>query len=508
MLSADLPLTDPAADRIDRTRFARHIANSIALAPPQGLVLGLHGGPGSGKTTVANFVRAELADSPSTAVIEFNPWLYDDDADLGARFLSVLAPAFAGGGVQPDLHGEDLLALRDKLADTLRHQRMRFVVVIDDIDRIPAARRSELARLVRLVAPLPNVIYLTVFDRSVADAVEVSRLVQVPFDLPLPESGGLSTMFLDSLRDLLERHPAAAVVTEHHWKQIYTPGIEALMATPRDVVRFVNVLRLSYPPVASEVNTADFIAVEALRLFLPALYTLIRNTPERFAGATRARTALTADAELQEFHDAWIQAVPEGIRLAIITLIVRLFPAVPDQPGLIINRDPPGENTRLELRIATPELYSIYFQFVVPGSVVSNADLEAYMVEAADQERFAALLLRLGGERDTAGVSRLGAVLERMRDVAGDLEPALLQTARRDGSERRRRARPGRATPPPAISSGSCCGGCPSPNGFRCSSASWREADRRRWRCGSSPSWAWSTATVAARPTCPRMSGW
>ena len=36
---------------------------------------------------------------------------------------------------------------------------------------------------------------------------------EVPFDLPLPESGGLSTIFLDHMRELLERHPAAAVVT-------------------------------------------------------------------------------------------------------------------------------------------------------------------------------------------------------------------------------------------------------------------------------------------------------
>ena len=404
-------------------RFARHIANSIALAPPQGLVLGLHGGPGSGKTTVANFVRAELADSPSTAVLEFNPWLYEDDADLGARFLSVLAPAFAGGAAPGDLRGADLLALRDRLAETLRHQRMRFVVVIDDIDRIPAERRSELTRLVKLVAALPNVIYLMVFDRSAADSTDVARLVQVPFDLPLPESGGLSTMFLDGLRDLLERHPAAAVVTEHHWRQIYTPGIEALLRSPRDVVRFLNVLRLSYPPVASEVNTADFIAVEGLRLFLPEVYMLIRNTPERFAGNNRARTALTADSELQEFHDGWIQSVPAEIRLAIITLMLRVFPAVPDQPSLIIHRDAPGENTRPELRIATPELFSIYFQFVVPGSVVSNADMDSYMADAEDKQRFGALLLRLGGERDTAGVSRLGTVLERMRDVAGDIPP-------------------------------------------------------------------------------------
>ena len=103
----------------------------------------------------------------------------------------MLAPAFTGGSVD-DLQGADLLVLRDKLAETLRQERMRFVVVIDDVDRIPPERRSELTRLVKLVAALPNVIYLMVFDRSASEAADVGRLVQVPFDLPLPESGGLS----------------------------------------------------------------------------------------------------------------------------------------------------------------------------------------------------------------------------------------------------------------------------------------------------------------------------
>ena len=361
----------------------------------------------------------------------------------------------------------------------------------------------------KLVAALPNVIYLMVFDRSAVEAADVARLVQVPFDLPLPESGGLSTIFLDHLRELLERHPAAAVVTEHHWKQIFTPGIEALLGTPRDVARFVNVLRLSYPPVSAEVNTADFIAIESLRVFLadavladPGDARTVRRVDPRPHRAVRrfrvCRSSTTRGSRMSR----------PAVRLAVITLILRLFPAVPDQPGLIIHRDPPGENTRQELRIATPELFSIYFQFVVPGSVVSNADMEAYLVDAADPARFGALLVRLGGERDTSGVSRLGAVLERMRDIAGDLRQESLETIvttllnvgdelglARDATTRdliwallRRMEEPQRYA--------------------LLGRETWPVAARSAAPCGWSPSWAWSTATAEALPTCPRTSGW
>ncbi len=392
-LSADRPLTDPALDRIGRARFASHIAAAVGLAPPEGMVFGVHGGPGTGKSTVAQFVKAELERGGAMSVVQVNPWL-QSSKELHEQLRSHTNGAANGRCT---------------------------LVVIDDADRLDAAGWQELTRTVMGLATTPDVVQLLVFDRSGRSVDDVARLVQVPFDLPLPEPGALGQMFLDAVTQLLESSPPAPVVTEHHWRQIYSPGIEALLQTPRDVTRFINVLRLSFPPVASEVNAADFIAIEALRVFLPSLYALIRVTPEKFTGANRARTALTADAELQQFHENWILEVDEHLRVDVITLMLRLFPAMPDQPSLIIVRDPPGENVRAELRIATPELFSIYFQLVVPGGVVSNADMDAYMADATDPDRFAALLRRLDDESDGPGTSRLRSVVERLRDVAHEI---------------------------------------------------------------------------------------
>ena len=58
LLSPDLPLEDPADDRLGYVRFSRLISNAVAsMVPLDGLVVGLHGPRGAGRTSVVNFVR-------------------------------------------------------------------------------------------------------------------------------------------------------------------------------------------------------------------------------------------------------------------------------------------------------------------------------------------------------------------------------------------------------------------------------------------------------------------
>src|SRR5579864_3653914 len=87
--SADQPLVTPDQDSLGYAAFARHVTGAIAAAPADGLVVGLHGAAGTGRSSVANFVRHNLAGA-GTPVIEFNPWLLGAELDICERFLAQL----------------------------------------------------------------------------------------------------------------------------------------------------------------------------------------------------------------------------------------------------------------------------------------------------------------------------------------------------------------------------------------------------------------------------------
>jgi predicted KAP-like P-loop ATPase len=228
-------------------------------------------------------------------------------------------------------------------------------------------------------------------------------------------------MLFDDLRALMAANPHSSAVTDEHWDEIFSPGIESLIETPRDVVRLMNVLRLTYPPVCRELNPVDFIAVEAIRVFLPALYDTIRRHPNAFAGEPRTVAVAGTAAGGRDFHDAWAAQLPDRVREAAQTLILRLFPAVPDFPGAVVSRDMTG-HTRQGRHVASPELFEAYFQFVVPETTVSNVEMDAHMAHLDDRATFAALLLRLATERDSSGAPRVTGFLERLRDAVPALD--------------------------------------------------------------------------------------
>ena len=87
-LLSDNPILSPDEDVLDwvstATTFARQI---LELDATQGLVVGVFGSWGSGKTSFINSARPEFkrADIP---VLDFNPWLFSGADQLVKRFFT------------------------------------------------------------------------------------------------------------------------------------------------------------------------------------------------------------------------------------------------------------------------------------------------------------------------------------------------------------------------------------------------------------------------------------
>jgi predicted KAP-like P-loop ATPase len=95
-LSADHPITEPHQDMFGFDPFARAIAASIAaLRNPEGLVIGIHGPWGSGKSSAVNLIKYHLgsgvlAGTAGLTRIEFNPWWFNGADSLALGFFREL----------------------------------------------------------------------------------------------------------------------------------------------------------------------------------------------------------------------------------------------------------------------------------------------------------------------------------------------------------------------------------------------------------------------------------
>src|SRR4051812_2417374 len=228
-------------DRLGFGQLASHVASALVdQAAASGLVVGIEGKWGSGKSSLLNLITNALKNlqpDKRPEIVEFRPWLVGSrDALLNSLFTD-LAKAIdqielsagdasratarkakragktlrefaarleglgkltsAAGVVVPGVgvvggfiekvseaakaksNERSLADTKGELASALAKLGRRIVVTIDDVDRLEPTEIAEILRLVRSVADFPNVIYLLCYDEQIlAHSVKAATNVE------------------------------------------------------------------------------------------------------------------------------------------------------------------------------------------------------------------------------------------------------------------------------------------------------------------------------------------
>ena len=333
-------------DRLGFLPFADRLSRVITgLGVPSGYVIGLHGEWGSGKSTALNFVKAFLekhnaaanSDTERIHVIEFRPWIVSGHQDLVAAFFKVLSESLAskqaswthrqinravrlarigadplldavatvavvadptagvaskavttvtkksvGAMIDTFLEGPSLQAAYEDLRKRLAKSGKRFLVTIDDLDRLQDDEIRSIMQMVKTVGRLPNVIYLLAYDRAIVwGALDgkserdgpkfAEKIVQQEIELPRPSKEAVLSI-LDAELEFLpaaDPHAIGGII-------FVRDGIRRWVRHPRDALRLANAVKFAWPAIAGEIDAQDFLAMEGLRLFDAAAFDWVR----------------------------------------------------------------------------------------------------------------------------------------------------------------------------------------------------------------------------------------
>jgi len=467
-LSADKPLLDPQEDQLGYALFARHLAFSLTkMVPAEGFVVAIYGPWGSGKTTLLNFLFHYFKQAPvdeQPIIVPFNPWWFSGHEKLAKHFFDQLQASLAtSDGDLANLQGKiaefadmvselpasihipyisigkiaveftpmkssvkNVINLKTEIAEELRKQPQRIFVTVDDIDRLNPEEIRQLFGVIKSVADFPNVVYLLTFDKKVViEALRESqgisgenyleKIVQFPFELPLPDRSSLYRLLFAKLEDIMADTPEG-LFDQTYWGNVFMRGIEHFISTPRKINLLTNTLSVTYPAVQGEVNPVDFIGIETLRIFCPEAYSMIRTYPEKFTG----REWVTSKIEqLRVFQESWVTQITEENREAVRGLLSQLFPKLGEMWG-DLGFEPPNENTwRKQLRICSPDIFPIFFHLGLPQGDISNAEIMVILSLADNPQEFSARLLELAAQVRPDGFTRLHAFLDRVMDYTG-----------------------------------------------------------------------------------------
>ncbi|PPF23654.1 KAP family P-loop NTPase fold protein [Rathayibacter rathayi] len=423
----DTPITSSADDNLGRAPVAHAFAETIRdLDASQGLVVGVLGPWGQGKSSFINLMREQFEIEPILTVIEFNPWMFSGSnqlvnfffteigaelnvhnknrfgkaADWLTQYAGILRPvsqfvplpgaAAFGEATAAALVGLSATTNTDRSAKKIREEITEelsalpqpIVVVIDDIDRLTTLEIREIFKLVRLTASFPNLIYVLAFDRErveqalsedgIPGRAYLEKIVQLSFDVPQAPKNLLQSQVFEEMNRIIA--PVAnAVLDVNRWRDVYWEVIDSLISNMRDVTRYAISARSTIQSLGDDVDLVDLLAMEAVRVFRPELVQQL----------SKVRSELTSPHDImghknegaQKTIAALLENFPADNRL-IRALFSRLFPATLKYiENTSYGADSLG-TWRTAHRMAHINFLNLYFDRVAPDELIAFRNSE------------------------------------------------------------------------------------------------------------------------------------
>lgn len=441
--NADEPIGSSKADKFGRAGFAIGLAEALIKVPnSQSFTVGLHGAWGSGKTSIIKMSEEYIGKKyeDDVIVLHFNPWVFSSTESLHVALFGTLAKGlgekldkeiaidiakyakltsaagdvfsvfFPPAGILGKIGAGGLSALKKgdtksmsvdsvktRIDTMLKKSKKRVIVIIDDIDRLDSDEIHLVFKLVKNVAHFNNISYLLAFDQKVvANALSgrypdepdiggnfVEKIVQLSLFVPPVDHAVLSQFILESINSIAERHKL--IVSDDdvsRFQANYSSLLKGLFTTPRKAIRYLNAVDFTLERLANEVNFADIMLVEAIRIFDSALYARISSRKSTLID--KGMYSRGEDSQKQAAKSEVFGADdPESWQNAIIR---ELFPTFEWALGgssysgdFIVEWDE-GQ------RVCSEKYFERYFNYGIPVGDVADAKLTSFITALSNDK--------------------------------------------------------------------------------------------------------------------------
>ncbi|MBL1404841.1 MAG: hypothetical protein COC00_002570 [Rhizobiales bacterium] len=469
-LSADRSLSSSVDDKFGLSEVADKLAGSvISSASKDGMVIGIEGKWGSGKTSLINLMMQKIDEGSKSNIstINFAPWLIGGPEDYiislmnsltdkvdaiseqngdtfnkidkerlksnlkkyGVRTIDILS--YASALIEPSGAASKIIAYfsrvisagteknskfvsidrrKKTISEILKKFDHRFVIVIDDLDRLEPKEAVEVMRLIRSVADFPNVVYLICYDREIlAHAIKeglnledgddyLQKIVQVSFKVPTPEAFDLRYWLNKDCLDILSEQNSIRP-TKKSLEDLYQVIDQfGTMQTPRDVVSILNSIKFHYPPVKDSVYFPDLVWLHLIKILKPNLYNWCEKYLAEWAVISTGDARASGNDKL---NVQLVKILADDLTSTDKYFLKRLCPGLSFEGDDTINLFGRIDNVTFETlvqnsRLSSPDHWRYYFAFSSPKSSMTTSEInEVSNLAESDLKKFQLKLIDL-----------------------------------------------------------------------------------------------------------------
>ena len=458
-LDPDRALEYEIQDKLGFTNIAKQLASSIVESSKgNGMVIGLEGRWGSGKTSLLNFLRTELDAFQEEEIhtITIAPWLSGDNSSMvesllepmmtilnakkeaiatdngeqgnmtreqiakAIQLLKDYGPKTARGvasivnvadlfipipGLQMatkvlknTVNAADTLMpvestpseLKQKIEKMIYELDIGFVVILDDLDRLEPEQAVEVVRLVRSVADFPRVTYLMCYDRKVlAHALKtglkvadgdlfLQKIVQLTFNIPLPEPFELRIQFRDEAKTIYAE-VMGIDANDKLFEDLYLAVDQegARLSLPREVKLALNNIRFIFPQVKDNVYFPDLCRLHLIKITNFKLYQWLEEYLSLYSVLITENGEILNDKRI-EMGKKLKKLLPSQDQISNCSIwnLIQFIPGLDDEKEpekCVFNKDQDVVIEFISLkRLGSPHHYRFYFALTGPKSVMPD----------------------------------------------------------------------------------------------------------------------------------------
>ncbi|MEX0928676.1 MAG: P-loop NTPase fold protein [Candidatus Babeliales bacterium] len=446
----DNPIRKIEDDVLNRTSLARTFTKQVlALDSSEGVVVGILGAWGSGKTSFINLARLEF-ERDEIPVLDFNPWMFSGTEQLVEKFFSELSTQlkvrynFTEVGNDLETFGEAFSGVvwlpvagpwierarsalrilsqlikgqekgiqghREKLEQALRSLEKPIVVVLDDIDRLTTSEIRDIFKLVRLIASFPNISYILAFDRKrvekalsedgLAGRAYLEKILQAAIDLPFIPNEVINQEIFAAIEGAIPKFDLREPFNEEVWPNVFMEIIRPLIQNMRDIRRYASALHMTIPSLHGQIELTDVLSLEAIRVFLPDVFDLLHGSVDILTiPSENSIFEMDDDPPLAAQIDKLIQVADPPHKDLVKSMIERLFPAASQHLDGTKYGEQLVKSWIREHRVAHGEFLRLYLERVAGEGLYSFTDAKKALAYLDDKEALNKFLRSIDSSR-------------------------------------------------------------------------------------------------------------
>lgn len=445
--NTDKPIKTGAEDLLGRVFFSKQLAKALYECDANdGLVIGLFGEWGSGKTSVLNMTMNEIKNMAKEfenkpLIVTFSPWNYSDKDNLISLFfrnlinnldtpsnnkiktkigkvltdyadcldaLSVLSPL---GGILVNIlkpiiktQGTNLMEVpnldstKEKLETILKESNQKIIVVIDDIDRLTNSQIRDIFHLAKQVGNFPNIVYILSMDREIVcralkeihniDGHEyLEKIIQIPFEIPKISKSKVHKYLFNQLDKIINDTSNDTIIDDSYWERVFVNCVSPYIDNLRDINRLTNIFKFKYRALYQEVSVEDMIGITTLEVLEPKLYKWIYNHKDVLCNSIRyniSRNNGTRAEYRERFYNEFkgININPDKSIRCVSTLFPAFAKEIDEYQGVYQS----NAESKKKMKICDDEKFDIYFRYDLDSVEVSRSTIKDCLFRFNEEE--------------------------------------------------------------------------------------------------------------------------